>query len=162
MQRSQLDGFRAAFESAVDAQLGGRQPTAVLTCEAEVAPDDLTLALAMEIDRLEPFGKANERPVFAMRGVELGGQLRPLGAEGKHYSFQAVGGERTFRAVAFNFDTRRDELETLAWRKVDLAFELRRSEYSGPAGFELCVKDIRAATRGGLRKAAGAESSQPQ
>lgn len=152
VEKARLDEFRKCFEDAVRRQLGGGTPEPVLDLDAEVAPEDLSLALAQEIARLEPFGHGNRKPVFSVRGMELGGDLRPLGADGKHLAFSALarstkGGGRELRAVAFNFADRRRELEENAWRPVDIAFELNISPWSGPEGFELCVKDIRPARR---------------
>ena len=54
-------------------------------------------------------------------------------------------GRGSVRAVAFGFGERRAEMARLAWKRVDLAFELSRSKWSGPAGFELHVRDFRPA-----------------
>ena len=108
--------------------------------------------MAQELQRLGPFGHGNRRPVLSAKGLELGGNLRPMGADGRHLAFNtlvrsAEGDERRLRAVAFNFADRRRELEENAWRPVEIAFELGMSKWSGPEGFELCVKDIRPAAR---------------
>jgi single-stranded-DNA-specific exonuclease len=158
VERARLDEFRAEFESAVRRQLDGGLPEPVLRFDAEVAPGDLSLGLAEEIDLLRPFGHGNRKPVFSARGMELGGDLRPLGAGGKHLAFDALvrsakGRGRKLRAVAFNFADRRRELEDNAWCPVDIAFELSQSVWSGPEGFELCVKDIRPAAKRAARPA---------
>lgn len=150
LEKAKLDEFRAAFERAVRCELGGGLPEPVLEFDAEVAPGDLSLELAEEIERLRPFGHGNRRPVFSARGMELGGDVRPFGSDGRHLAFDAFarsgeGRGRKLRAVAFNFAERRRELEENAWRPVDIAFELNMSAWSGPEGFELCVKDIRPA-----------------
>jgi single-stranded-DNA-specific exonuclease len=161
LKRDALGEFREAFEAAVRCQLDGRDAVPMLSCEGDVDAKDLTLSLARELDRLEPFGNGNPRPVFSLRGAELASNLRPLGADGRHLSFHAASGEKKFRAVAFNFDSRRDELEGLAWRKIDLAFELRCSNYSGPAGFELSIRDLRAAKRGSRKNASATTDPAP-
>ena len=145
VERGKLEEFREAFENAVRRQLGGGLPEPVLEFDAEVGPEDLSLSLAEEIVRLEPFGHGSPKPVFCARGMELGGNIRPLGADGRHFAFRASCGGRELRAVAFNFAHRRRELEDNAWHPVDIAFELNMSAWSGPEGFELLVKDIRPA-----------------
>jgi single-stranded-DNA-specific exonuclease len=143
VRRDALERFREEFDRAVRAQIAGGIPEAALELDAEIAPSDISLALATEIDLLEPFGEGNRRPVFAARGIELSGDVKPFGPGGKHCSFKVGSGAKKLRAVAFNFGFRRAELARLAWKRVDLAFELSKSKWSGPAGFELHVQDIR-------------------
>lgn len=157
VRRESVAPFAEEFERAVRALSGKGEPAPLIELEGELDPGDLTLDLAREIDRLEPFGCGNPRPVFMARGMELGGDLRPLGADGKHFAFGVSAGEKRHRAVAFGFGERR-RLADLAWKRADIAFELRRSKWSGPAGFELCVKDLRPSSprsRGPRRPAAG-------
>lgn len=149
--RSEFEGFKSAFERAVRAQPGGRTLEPLLRCEAEVAPEELTPELAEELERLEPFGCGNPRPVFSARGLELDGDFRPLGLEGRHCAFRVSSGGRSLRAVAFDLGERRRDLEDCLSRGADLAFEISRSEWSGPEGFELVVKDVRPAGSGGRR-----------
>jgi single-stranded-DNA-specific exonuclease len=146
LRRSRLEEFSRAFEGAVRRQLGGGLPRPVLAVDAALRPEDLTLGLAEETDRLRPFGQGNRRPLFCAGRLELGGELRPLGRKGSHYAFEVASNGRRLRAVAFDFADRRRELDRLAWKRVDLAFELRMSDWSGPEGFELCVKDVRPAS----------------
>jgi len=158
VRRDRLDEFREAFERAVRSQLGGEAPAPVLGLDAEVLPEELTLRLAQEIETLAPFGEGNPVPVLASRGFTLDGDMRPLG-NGKHYQLSvacppasgeaAAGGPGArLRAVAFGYGDRRRELEGLAWKSIDMAYEIQRSNWSGPAGFELSVKDLRAAGAG--------------
>jgi single-stranded-DNA-specific exonuclease len=149
VRRDALDRFRDTFDRAVREQIESGLAEPALELDGEVDASDMDLELAEEIDLLEPFGAGNPRPVFAVRGVELGGDVRPLGAEGKHLAFKVKSGRRSFRAVAFNFGERRAELARLAWKRVDVAFEFARSKYSGPAGFELHVRDLRPSKGGG-------------
>ncbi|MHC5056554.1 MAG: single-stranded-DNA-specific exonuclease RecJ [Planctomycetota bacterium] len=155
LRRGALERFREEFDRAVSEQVAGAPPEPALELDAEIPPSAIGLSLAEEIDALEPFGEGNPRPVFAARGLELGGDVRPFGPGGRHFAFKVTSGRRSFRAVAFGFGERRAELARLAWKRVDLAFELSRSKYSGPAGFELHVRDLRPAEGAGRPGAAG-------
>ena len=143
LRRAALERFREEFDRAVRAQIVDAPPRPELDLDGEIAPADISLALAEEIDSLEPFGEGNPRPIFVAREIELGGDVKPFGPGGRHFRFKVGSGKKSFRAVAFNFGERRAELARLAWKRVDLAFEFARSKYSGPAGFELHVKDLR-------------------
>ena len=145
VKRDALERFREEFDRAVREQVAGGVSEPALEIDGELTPSDIDLQLAEEMDSLEPFGEGNPRPVFVARGIELGGDVKPFGPDGRHFSFRVGPGRKSFRAVAFGFGERRAELARLAWKRVDLAFELSRSKYSGPAGFELHVKDLRPA-----------------
>ena len=43
------------------------------SCDAEISPDMIDLGLAEELELIEPCGKDNEVPVFAMKGIEIEG-----------------------------------------------------------------------------------------
>ena len=66
-----------------------RQPAASGTAASEpdlwVEPSDVTLSLAEDLQRLEPFGEGNPEPVFGLKGV-LFSDVRSLGADGRHLS----------------------------------------------------------------------------
>jgi len=151
VRRDALERFRHEFDRAVREQIARGLPEPALEIDGELASSDIDLALAEEIDSLEPFGEGNPRPVFAVRGVELSGDVKPIGPGGRHLVFKLGSGNRRFRAVAFNFGERRGDLARLAWKRVDVAFEFARSKYSGPAGFELHVRDLRPAGSAGGR-----------
>ncbi|MGN0834084.1 MAG: DHH family phosphoesterase [Kiritimatiellia bacterium] len=57
--------------------------TAVREPDLWVEPSDLTLSLAEDLQRLEPFGEGNPEPVFGLRGVFFS-DVRTLGADGRH------------------------------------------------------------------------------
>ena len=155
LRRDALERFRDEFDLAVREQISRGLPEPAIELDGEMEPSDIRLELAEEIDSLEPFGEGNPRPVFAVRGVELSGDVKPIGPGGRHLVFKVGSGRRSFRAVAFNFGERRGDLARLAWKRVDVAFEFARSRYSGPAGFELHVRDLRPARAPGRERRPG-------
>ena len=97
-----------------------------------------------EIDRLEPFGIANPRPLFAqkdvpIRSVSLLGKERKvlkLVLEGKDPS----GGVRAVEAVCF--DDAESSYETLSGRKtVSVLYQAGFNEYEGRRSIQLTIKD---------------------
>ena len=53
------------------------------TVDACVDFSDITMELAEDIQKMEPFGEGNPEPVFAVRELTFG-DVRQMGAEGKH------------------------------------------------------------------------------
>ena len=86
-------------------------------------PKDITLELAEQIQKMEPFGSANEEPRFGLRGVTLE-DVKNLGNEGRHLAATVNG----VRAVWWNHG---DQVEALkvAPQAVDIVFSLVVSDY---------------------------------
>ena len=57
--------------------------------DLELDPAEITVELAETLEKLEPFGKDNERPKFMLREVSLQG-VRFMGADETHARFTAV------------------------------------------------------------------------
>lgn len=61
----------------------GFTPTASESVDAWLAPSDVTLELAEDIQLMEPFGEGNPEPVFGMRGVSFS-DVKLIGSDGRH------------------------------------------------------------------------------
>ena len=87
-----------------------------------VESEDITLQLAEEIERLEPFGEANEEPRFGFRKATFS-DVRNLGSDGRHLAMNING----LRAVWW---THGELLEDLRANNVrDVIFNLAISDY---------------------------------
>ncbi len=133
-----VDEFREAFLVAIREQneAGGRAPRIV---DAELPLDAIHRSLAAEIALMQPFGAANEEPIFCARGVRVAGRPRRVGADEQHLVFYAAGDRVSWRAVAF----KQADRASLLKGPVDLAFALRQRDDS--EGVELHVREIQAA-----------------
>ncbi len=138
------DHFRVNFATVCAEQSESIPPDALgaRLVDAWVTPRDLTLSFAEEIQRMEPFGEANEEPVFALSGaVFASGGLRPLGSNGQHLqlSFRNPGMPR---ALWWGHG---DEIERLrAWGSspLEMLFALFISDFGG-RHLDLRIIDIR-------------------
>ena len=61
----------------------GFTPTASESVDAWLAPSDVTLELAEDIQLMEPFGEGNPEPVFGMRDVSFS-DVKLIGQDGRH------------------------------------------------------------------------------
>jgi len=134
MDARNIDAFREAFERAVLEQERGPAPPREV--DAELPLEALTVPLAHEIERLQPFGHGNEEPVFGAFGLRLAGRARRMGAGDRHLVFHAASDRTSVRAVAFG----QADKEALLKEPFDLAFVLRRGE--GPEPLEIHVREI--------------------
>ncbi len=118
--------FRAAFAAAAEAQLaaGGVPADATEKVDAVLKPSEITLELAEELRRMEPYGEGNPEPRFRLEGVYLK-EVRPMGAEGKHLAL-SIG---AVRGVWWGHGAEAEELRARSASPVDIDFTIEVSEY---------------------------------
>ena len=136
LSADKINDFAAAFEVEASRMLIGHDLVPRLDIDVEVRPEDVTMELALELKRLEPFGMGNPEPVLMMRGMTVveqrvvgDGHLRlKLSREGK-----------LFNVIAFRMASR--ALPVM----IDIAFFPEINEWNGGSSLQLRVKDLRSA-----------------
>jgi len=132
---SEVDAFRAAFESHAAAVLAPADLVATERADAVASGDELGIGLAEELERLEPFGIANPSVSLLVPAARLC-DPRPMG-EGKHVRFTVQTGGARARAVAFG--TPRVQCD----EPVDATFTLELNEYNGSVEPRLVLRRAR-------------------
>ncbi len=144
-----IDTLRERFCGCVAARFTGGLPTPRLVLDAEVPLSSMTTGLLRDIDRLEPYGNANHRPMFLAGGLEVVGEPKRMGGGDRHLSFRVRQQGATLRAVAFGMGERAEELMSAEGRCC-LAFTPRLNEWNGFRRVELEVTDLQAGERARL------------
>lgn len=126
IERQNLAAFAEEFEAHAEAALTAEMLTPVERVDAVVSGSELGLALAEELERLEPTGMGNPQVKLLVPGGRLR-DVRPMG-EGRHARFTVhAGGTRT-PAVAFGCDGR---LELGPDEPSNATFRLERNCWNG-------------------------------
>lgn len=117
------------------------EPQKTLDIECTVPDTFLTISNAKQLERLEPFGMCNEKPVFAMQGVKVC-EAKTMGADNKHLrlKIETTGG-KVFEAVGFSFGKFAPKL--FCGRLIDIAFNLDINTFLDTERLQLILKDIR-------------------
>ncbi len=136
-----IDAFREQFCAHAARCLPAGPPAPQLTIDAEVPLSVLTQGLLRELDRLEPYGSANARPLFLAGGLEVLGTPRRIGVGERHLSFRVRQGATTMRAVAWSMGERLEDLMT-GGGACCLVFTPRLNEWQGYRSVELEVVDF--------------------
>ena len=110
--------------------------SAVLSLDGELSFAQIGEEFFAELERFEPFGEANPRPLFLARRVASRPGLRRVGERGCR-GILASGGKE-IRAIAWNLSER---WERLAAAEMDVAFHIQRNERYG--NVELEIVDVR-------------------
>jgi single-stranded-DNA-specific exonuclease len=138
-----LPAFRERFCDCVARFYPTGVPTPELVLDAEAPLGVLTLGLLGDLDRLEPYGAENRRPLFLTGGLRVQGEPRKVGQGERHLSFRVSQGPITLKAIAWGMSERAAELMS-AGGACCLAFTPKRNEWQGRTSVDLEVSDFQA------------------
>jgi single-stranded-DNA-specific exonuclease len=136
-----IPAFRERFCAYVTDHFPGGPPPPALVLDAEAPLSALTPGLVQDLDRLEPYGADNRRPLFLAGGLRLEGDPRKMGQGERHLSFRVRQGATVLRAVAWSMAERALEL-TSGNGACCLAFTPKINEWQGRRSVELEVTDF--------------------
>ena len=98
-----------------------------------------TLGAIEQIERLEPFGQGNRRPLFCSSQIEIH-DARTIGSGNKHLAVQVAQHGLRMRGVAFGRGHWADELQQLC-EPIALAFRPVINTFRGQRNVELQIED---------------------
>jgi single-stranded-DNA-specific exonuclease len=144
-----IDAFRARICEYAAAYFPDGPPPPTLVLDAEVPLSMLTTRLLAELDRLEPYGAENRRPLFLAGGLQIQGEPRKVGGGERHLSFRVAQQGTTLKAIAWGMAERAQELMS-AGGACCLAFTPRLNEWQGWRSVDLEVVDFQAGAQARL------------
>ena len=113
----------------------------VLQIDAAVHTRKLSKKLVTDLQKFEPFGFGNPRPVFVSKDIQVS-DSRTI-SQGKHLKFKVVDPERSegpIDAIAFGMGDLVNILQNS--QLIDIAYNLELDSYNGFEKLQLKVKDI--------------------
>ena len=132
--------FAEQFDQHCRASLTPEQKDRVLWIDAEVPLGSLNIKLVEEIERLEPYGMGNPRPLLAVNQVRLIGDPKIVGERKNHVQLRVKQGDVILKAIAWNMADRCKSLK--ADTLCSLAFQPSINEWNGRRDVQLEVKDF--------------------
>lgn len=112
-----------------------------LVPDAVIDAGDVTLELAQDIRRMEPFGEGNPRPLFRVEGITVRSVFN-MGASGQYRKIMCTSDcGRTFDAVCFDIDIENMECVS-AGARLTLTGEIDENVWKGRRSVQLMVKGI--------------------
>lgn len=150
LDRDNIEGFRKAINDNCSFSVEELEPG--VRAESILNIEDITINSVEELNILAPFGKGNEKPVYALKRVNAT-NIRFVGQENNIVSFVITDGKNKIRAVDFdNCDLWRDYLSGKgyddnsvigAFLTIDAMCSLDINEYNGYRNPQIIIKDIR-------------------
>lgn len=152
LEAGNIAAFRRAFQETTAALLKAEDLGRTLELDEQVTLEQVDGRLCADLEKLEPFGAGNPRPLFVVLGVAVCAAPRPMGREERHFDLHVRQGKAARRAIAFHAGERFHELSDLcAGGTLDLAFRPSLSTYRGNTSVELVLEDFRAGGSAGHR-----------
>lgn len=135
--------FKQSIEFYVDTVLSDSDLQPKIFIDCIVTGDTVDMDFVKEVQRLEPFGNGNHKPLFMMKKLNIIKQ-KPVGDEKNHFWALLSDGKKTFSAIGFFLY---DKYEALGSpKKIDVAFFPDINEYpAGKFNVQLKLEDLRKA-----------------
>lgn len=151
VRRQDIPAFRERLNAYAATHLTDEMTALRREAECAVSADELTMEVARELDRLEPFGVANPQPVLLLEDAVVQ-QITAL-AGGKHTRLTLYADGHLFTALWFGMPT--STLPVQTGDRVDVLFQLNINEYQGVESLQLILQDVRPSERARLAHEAG-------
>jgi len=127
------------LRESIDASLSAEDLVPRLEIESVLEPGQVTMALASELELLDPHGEENPPPMFATSGLKLI-DLRRVG-DGSHLKSRFTDGRVTLDSIGFSLGQLFSKLKV--GETYDLAYNLEVNEFNGLESAQLNLVDIR-------------------
>ena len=134
-----LNEFRDALCKQVDMFLEENEFDNSIEIDCSLYPQDLSVENILSLQKLAPFGRENESPIFCMRNVRIL-EAAPT-ANGNHMRLTFLCDH--IKVTAFYFNVSLADFLYTEGETVDVVFETDINVYNGRRSVQLTVKDIR-------------------
>lgn len=140
-----LEEFATRFDNYVHGKLSDEDFQPILNVDAIVDPAQISLEVAQEFNKFEPYGIGNPRPVLAYKNF-CGSSARTMGKDGTHLNF-AIDAEKNIRAVAWGCGNLAPLVENEA---IDIAYEPEINEWKDEVRIQCNISSLEPAETGEL------------
>ncbi|MHB9112728.1 MAG: single-stranded-DNA-specific exonuclease RecJ [Thermoleophilia bacterium] len=138
IESSIIEDFRQQFADYADNCLSGIELERSRYVDAVVCGRELTLELAQELSRLEPFGLGNPSVELLVTGARIQGDR--VTRDGQHLQCLVESGGTRAKAIGFGQAFLQDAIRsTPDW---DVAFQLERNEFKGSVSPQLQLRAL--------------------
>jgi single-stranded-DNA-specific exonuclease len=138
LQAAHLEAFRDRFTSAIASQ--ARPAAATPGADTWLDADEVTMALVLDLEKLEPFGTGNGEPRFLVRGLQVGAKARLVAEKHLKAPLETPSG-RILDGIAFGAASRLRPVD-VAGRCVDVIASVRRQDPRFGDDVQLVIADL--------------------
>ncbi len=137
---SELDGFTKEINKYADEILTEKDMIPCVDIDCPLSEKALTVENVKYLRYLEPFGMGNDKPVFAIAGVQAL-NAAAVGADCRHLRLRAAKNNTVINCIGFGMGeyARRISKGDL----LNLAFQMDINSYQGTESVQLVLKDLK-------------------
>ena len=132
-----VEEFATRFDDYVRKKLSDEDFQPILYVDELIDPAQISLDVAKEFDKFEPYGIGNPRPVLAYKNFR-GQSARTIGKDGAHLSF-SVDAEKNIRAVAWGCGNLAPLVEN---ESIDIAYEPEINEWKDEVRIQCNISSL--------------------
>jgi len=109
--------------------------------DVELSAEEVTVELAKELDRMEPFGQGNAKPVFRLSHV-VPANIRFMGSDGAHAGFTVVSGNgKSADCILFRRAQEKKDL-IIGNRALDITGTVNLKRWKGRESVQFVVEEM--------------------
>lgn len=143
IERGQVEAFRRRINEYAAQRLDEKALAVQMEADCEVRMSELTMSLAQELGRMEPYGVANPTPAFVLRDASVQKIISISG--GKHTKLLISGDGISMYGMYFGVSA--DTLDFHEGDHVDVLFHLDINEFQNIRSLQMIVQDIKPSER---------------
>lgn len=146
LKEENIPEFSRRFEEYVAKNILPSQRQPLLEIDAVITFSEITSTFFAMLNRFNPFGPGNQKPVFCTRNVKDFGTSKLVGRRSEHIKLELVDDTsgKVYNGIAFNMARHFEHIH--AGLPFDICYTIEDNKhYSGGGGLQLQIKEIRPA-----------------
>ena len=136
-----IEAFRQHFEKYVGERLVAADCEPLLIVDAEIEFGSITQKFVRDVQRLEPFGKGNSRPLFTASGVRV--VDGPHLVKSEHLRMTLGQGGKRFQAIAWGAASELGRFGSKGARSLKVAFSVTENTFREKTTTQLTIADVK-------------------
>jgi len=135
-----IDEFIKKYRQVFAEKVSFDELVPAIEVDLDLKAKDLTKELAKELEKLQPFGQTNPKPIFSCDELSVI-DYRKVGRDQNHLKLKIVHGNEVFDGIAYGMGQYADEIISIPDQEI--AFNLDINRWNGREDVQLNVIDIR-------------------
>ena len=140
LKKMNLEKFINSISDYAKSKIKDEDLTPKITIDLELEKNKIGINLFREIERLEPFGLGNSRPIFLTKQLRLVSH-RLVGKESKHLQLRFADGNSEYKGVVFNHGLELEKL--LSGSRYDIVYQPGVNFWNGKNWVDLRIIDLK-------------------